>query len=165
MLSLASSLDLPKLLNALDDLPYVKEGNYIEMASVQSQRFLGSRPLIRYAIEELESLRKLDCVYIMVNVLPSGAEVPWHQDFLEPTPLQPYKHPLIERWHLPVLTNTATKFETKTFPYDDEYMKKGFWWGPVPYWKHHRVVNYGDTRRVHLIVDLDCPEPCGAYEK
>jgi hypothetical protein len=158
-----SSLSLAKLSELAALLEEVVDEGYVTMAARQSTRHLLAFPEIKAAADELKSLRKLDPVYVMVNKMPAGKTLPWHQDWLEPTPLQPYKGPLIERWHLPITTNNKVLWFDSTHPWGF-HMPKGVWCGPVPYWNKHYVENLGTKARVHLIVDLDCPEPCGMYE-
>ncbi len=159
-----SNLDLSLLLGVAESLPFVREGTYIEMAARQSTKLFMNTPL-SLAVAEIASLRKLDPVYVMINRLLPNSKTPWHQDWLDPTPLQPHKGPLIERWHLPLLTNKGCELHYKLeHGLETVIMPRGEWCGPVAYWRHHRVINTGDFVRIHLIVDLDCPEPLGEYE-
>lgn len=162
--TLKSYLSLDKLLNLARRLTVVQDEGYVQMSALQSTNFLREHDEIEEAVQEISSLRKLDPVYVMVNKMSVGSILPRHQDWLAPTPLQPFKGPLIERWHLPLFTNNCVRW------YDSShrqgfYMPLGYWCGPVPYWNHHMVINCGPTERYHLIVDLDCPEPLGEYEK
>lgn len=158
-----TKLDLTLLFKEVICLPFKKEGDYIEMAASQSHINLIVFPQIAAAVKEIESFRKLTAVYVMVNKLPPGAVVPYHQDWLVPTPKQP-KEPTIERWHLPLMTNLQALFCLKTEK-NCAHLALGYWTGPIPYWKHHNVTNGGRDTRVHLIVDLDTPVRMGEYEK
>lgn len=152
---------LEKLLEEVGKLPFVNEGDYIEMACPQSRKHLMALPQINYAVSEIASLRKLSPVFVMVNRLLPRSETPEHQDWLDPTPLQRF-HPLLERWHLPLQTNPACFFHTRHE--QPIHFPLGTWTGPVPYWKHHWVSNKGSEVRIHLVVDLDTFEPIGEYE-
>lgn len=158
-----SKISLDKLVELAYLLETVHDEGYVKMAAPQSTSFLRQFPEIETAVKEIASLRKLEPVYVMVNIMPPGKELPWHQDWLEPTPLQPYKGPLIERWHLPVKTNSWVVWFDKD-NLEGSHMPKGHWCGPFPYWNKHKVENLGHEDRIHLIVDLDCPEPMGMYE-
>lgn len=164
MITLPSKIGLGKLADVLGVLGVQHDEGYVQMAALQSDVRLRAYPEVEEAVQEIASLRKLDPVYVMVNTMPPGQMLPWHQDWLEPTKLQPYKGPLIERWHLPVITNDKVRwFDSKEHPWG-MVMPQGMWCGPVPYWNKHKVENLGMYSRVHLIVDLDCPEPMGMYE-
>jgi hypothetical protein len=163
MQKLKSHQSLNKLLACVQNLRFVLDEGYVKMAARQSSMELRKFDEIEEAVQEISSLRKLDAVYVMVNTMPDGEEIPWHQDWLEPTPLQPHKGPLIERWHLPLKTNPWVVWFDKDHPHGYN-MPFGYWSGPVPYWNKHKVENLGEDERVHLIVDLDCPEPMGMYE-
>jgi len=155
---------LDKLLDLARRLTVVQDEGYVQMTALQSTDLLRKHDEIEEAVQEISSLRKLEAVYVMVNKMDPGKILPRHQDWLAPTPLQPYKGPLIERWHLPLFTNNCVLWYDSSHP-EGCYMPPGYWCGPVPYWNHHTVMNTGPTERYHLIVDLDCPEPMGAYEK
>jgi hypothetical protein len=163
MEKLKSYVSLNKLLAATKRLAVLLDEGYVQMTASQSSDALRRFDEIEEAVQEISSLRKLEAVYVMVNTMPPNQEIPWHQDWLEPTPLQPYKGPLIERWHLPIRTNSWVVWFDRDHP-DGFNMPQGYWCGPVPYWNKHKVENLGREERVHLIVDLDCPEPMGIYE-
>lgn len=164
MVKLTSSISLAKLVELSSLLDEIVDEGYVQMSARQSTNDLLKYPEIKTAVEEIASLRKLDAVYVMVNKMPPHQTIPVHQDWLEPTPLQPFKGPLIERWHLPLITNPWVLFyDSKEHPVGF-HMPQGIWCGPVPYWNKHYVENFGTETRVHLIVDLDCPEPMGIYE-
>lgn len=88
-------------------------------------------------------------IYLMINNLPPGITVPWHND---PMPEK------VERWHLPLTTNDKCLFEVQSViqecPHKSYHMTLGKWWGPIRYWTKHRVSNGGTTERYHIVVDL-----------
>jgi hypothetical protein len=163
MLKLRSQVSLDRLLALAKKLSVVQDEGYVQMSSLQSSTGLFKYDEIAEAVLEISCLTKLQATYVMVNTMPAGQEIPWHQDWLEPTKLQPHKGPLIQRWHLPLQTNEWVVWFDKDHS-DGYHMPLGFWSGPVPYWNKHKVENLGREDRVHLIVDLDCPEPMGIYE-
>jgi hypothetical protein len=161
MNTIKSHVSLDKLLTVTKRLAILLNEGYVQMTASQSSNALRRFDEIEEAVQEISSLRKLEAVYVMVNTMPPNQEIPWHQDWLAPTRLQ--RRPLIERWHLPLKTNSLVVWFDKDNP-DGYNMPKGYWSGPVPYWNKHKVENLGHEERVHLIVDLDCPEPMGIYE-
>lgn len=165
MITFHSSVDLISLLKALQQLSFWLDGSGAEMYVAPNgglpNEVVQHAP-IRHAIEEIERLRKLTVLHIMINRLKPGVVVPVHRDFLRPTPLQQRNHPTLERWHLPVVTNDGCLWwgeDTGTV-----HFPKGKWMGFIPYWKNHKVWNAGQTERVHLVVDLDTPEHLGEYD-
>lgn len=119
-------------------------------------------PALMDALEEIKELRDRDVLHIMVNRLLPGVDVPVHRDFLLPTPLQNRKHPTIERWHLPVVTNDGCLWWDEFT--GNVHFPLGMWTGPVPYWTRHKVCNNGQTERIHLVVDLDTENHLGEYQ-
>lgn len=109
---------------------------------------------VRAAIREIEQLRNLRALHVMINRQPAGVTLPKHRDYLKPTPLQNFTDPHIERWHLPVQTNENVLWWDEVE--GDFYMAPGYWYGPICFWKKHSVANLGAQERIHLIVDLDC---------
>lgn len=83
--------------------------------------------------------------HLMVNRIVPGGSSPFHVD---PEPEGGHR----ERWHLPLRTNVDAWFQYQ----GEEPMRMdfGYWWGPLEYWRAHRVSNNGSSDRIHLIVDL-----------
>lgn len=163
--SLKSEMDLSTLLIIIPTLPKIRDDSGVIMTYLQS----GGIPsgLIAHApfakvIAEIERLRKAVAVNVMINIIPPGITVPPHQDWL--TPINGKKHPIVERWHLPLATNEAAVWWDSRMPEGKTVnMPLGIWCGPVPYWKLHKVSNLGLSRRIHLVVDLDVEVPNEKY--
>lgn len=159
-----SQLDMIALFNEILTLDFKQESDYIFMAASQSENTLLKHPRIAAAAKEVSQILKLPIAYVMVNRVPPGAKIPWHRDWLKPTPMQ-REHPRIHRCHLSVQTNPDAFLYVL---HDDRpekiHLERGEWLSPFPYWKLHRVTNSGVLTRTHLIVDLDCPEPLGEYD-
>ena len=147
--------------NEISKLEFKLDGSGARMYLPQSTRIceiMGT--LIRYpnlidAIIELELMQNQTAIYLTINHLPAGVTVPIHTDALKPTTYQ--KVPRVERWHLPILTNSECWWW-------DEFngrinMLVGHWYGPMPYWINHQVANTGTTDRYHIVVDLDTITP------
>lgn len=100
-------------------------------------------------------------LWLQVNRVLPGKDIEIHQDWLPPSPLQG-QHPTLERWHLPVVTNDKCGYWDGV--QGEMIMRTGYWHGCVPYWKKHKIWNHGTEPRVHIVVDLDCPERLGEYE-
>lgn len=134
------------LLERVKSFPRKREGNYVEMLVNQSDNSLLRDNLIRSAVQEIADLRGKTALYVMVNVALPHSEIPWHRDFL-------VCQERLERWHLPLQTN-ADCFYFSEHDVKGIHFPLGKWSGPVEYWNLHRTVNWGDTERWHLIVDL-----------
>jgi hypothetical protein len=162
---LPSYLDLKELNEQVNKLEYWLDGAQVQMCVTQSgglpSEVLQHR-MVAFAIEEITRHRQLDPVNVMINKVGPEVIVPVHRDWLKPTKLQPVK-PVIERWHLPIVTNEGATFWGEL--YGVMHMACGCWYGPIPYWRKHTVANCGTETRIHLIVDLDCHEPLGKYEE
>lgn len=159
-----SVVDFASLIEDVRKLSFWIDGSGAEMAVVPNgglPRCLTELRTVMTAIEEIESLTHLKVLHVMVNRLLPGVDVPVHRDFLLATPLQSRNHPTIERWHLPVVTNADAQWWDEDFGF--YFMEPGFWYGPVPYWRRHKVYNKGHTERIHLVVDLDTGEHIGEY--
>lgn len=103
-------------------------------------------PAIASAVGRLMKLRHVSSIYqVMVSQLEPGGTLDKHRDGIEVEPAP-------ERWHLPIVTNPGVEY------WDNLngmiVMVRGWWWGPVPYYLLHSMVNAGDQPRTHLIVDL-----------
>lgn len=145
-----SKLNLIELLEYALELPYKKDDTGVLMALGQS----AGLPLAKFiiAIVEIEDHTGLKAVHMMVNVIPPGVSVGEHIDTLKPSQ-KLGSQPKMQRWHLPLKTNPDCGFweeggTTVNMPY-------GQWYGPILYWKKHKVWNHGTTDRVHLIIDLE----------
>lgn len=154
--------DLTAVQNELDSLEWKKDGSGAMMANPPgSGNPFKHLPLIGQAVEFIGRERGHDVLHVMVNRLNKNTFVPTHRDWIKSSPKQG-RHPCLERWHLPLMTNPDAGFwhegGTRIF------MQVGFWHGPIPYWLPHRVWNAGISVRVHLVVDLDSPERLGSYE-
>lgn len=164
MTHIESEVRLDTLLEAAQRLSFWLDGSGAEMAVVPNGGIplcVRDDPTFVAALEEIKMLRGRDVLHIMVNRLLPGVDVPVHRDFLLATPLQSRNHPTIERWHLPVVTNADAQWWDEDFGF--YFMEPGFWYGPVPYWRRHKVYNKGHTERIHLVVDLDTGEHIGEY--
>lgn len=118
-------------------------------------------PSIMSAILEISSIRNQEPLHLMINILKPGVKVPIHRDWIHPTKYQSTA-PTVERWHLPIQTNKDALFWTEEK--GTSHMSSGYWYGPFPYWKKHQVWNSGVEDRVHIVVDLNTPQPLGSYE-
>lgn len=56
------------------------------------------------------------------------------------------------RYHLPIRTNYQAMYWDEI--HGDIQMKRGIWYGPIPYMVYHQTINRGDTDRWHLVVDI-----------
>ncbi len=158
-----SKQNLADLVAATKMLQYFADEGRIDMAVTQSgglPRDIMDVSVFRHAVEEIAALRGLTPVNIMINKLSPGELVPRHRDWIRPTPMQRHA-PRVERWHLAIQTNE------NCFWWDEDggrqHMPLGVWVGPVPYWLKHNAINEGDEVRIHILVDLDCPNPVGSY--
>lgn len=135
-----------KLVIANYTFNWMDGGDDVKMAYFQSTPPPNTLPPeYKAALLEISQKRNLLVRYFMVNVIPAGKVAKIHTDTLA-TPER------LERWHLPIATNkdafywsTATGFVN---------MELGFWHGPVEYWNKHTAGNFGESDRVHLVVDL-----------
>lgn len=162
-MKIKTNLALGSVLTEAEGLKYWVDDSGAEMTVTQSgglEIAMGC-PNIHKAICEIATLSHLDPLHIMINRLSAQTTVPIHRDYLKPSPLQGDR-PCLERWHLPLITNSGSYWWDET-NVDNVYMPTGFWYGPMPYWKSHYVANLGQTERIHLIVDLDCPNRLGSY--
>ena len=158
-----SKINLNKLLAELGQLRFWVDGSGAEMSVIQSGGLPFKSPTIIEAIKEISDHRSIPALHMMVNRLPPGVTTPKHVDFLKPSTHQP-KYPILERYHLPIITNPSAYYWNEDEPESKIHMKAGFWYGFIKYWRLHEVGNLGDTERIHLIVDLDSPTPIGSYK-
>jgi len=161
MLKLESKLLSMDLMKEIQELEFKIDGTGTKMAFPQSYGLPFDKPKLMEAVNEIESIRGLIALYLMVNWMEPGIIADWHQDWLKPSPLQG-KNPCLERWHLPVITNIGSLYFDKIGEVIN--MKQGIWYGPVKYWEKHKVVNWGIMGRIHIVVDLDCHKRLGEYE-
>lgn len=147
-----TNLDVNHLLQIVQDLPTTIDAGNVNMAYDQghSVNDPNIHPYIRKAIEEIENLTGKRAVAIMINTLDPGQESPIHTD--------PTAGKLYDRYHLVLATNKDAKWWDARLNPNFLHMAAAFWYGPVPYRAPHKVQNFGQTKRVHLIVDLE--EPC-----
>ena len=144
-----------------------KDDSGVLMASMPSQGvdWLKNLPELTAAVHEIATLRGCVALNAMINIIPPGIKVPVHRDYL--VPYLGNKYPILERWHLPILTNDlATWWDEHQATVDvkvaegvtkqgvEQHMPVGVWAGPVKYWIQHTVKNLGKTERIHLVVDL-----------
>lgn len=118
-------------------------------------------PALAAEIGQLMKFRRADGIeQVMVNRLDPGGNLAIHRDG------RPYEPPP-ERWHLPVITNRRVLYWQEGDGMDAEidgngspvfgnrvHMAGGSWWGPIEYWRLHRMANDGESSRLHLVVDL-----------
>jgi hypothetical protein len=156
---LKSSVDLNPLRAEIEKLNCKVDGSGALMA-FDPCKGIPDLPEISKAVTEIARMRGLTPLHVMANVLPAGCVVGYHRDWLTPSPLQG-ERPRLERWHLAVTTNPQALWQDEHNP--SLHMEEGHWYGPLMYWRLHSVSNLGPTARLHLVVDLDCPEPLGAY--
>lgn len=160
MIKIRSQLSNERLQSYLLSLNYHIDGSGAKMAVQPCEMPEKIALLFQDAIEEIEKIRNLQSVYVMINKLESKITVPKHRDWLKGTPLQPNK-PCLERWHLPIQTNEDAGYWDET--HGCKHFDICYWHGPIPYWLNHFVYNVGSTDRVHLVVDLDCKDALGSY--
>lgn len=87
---------------------------------------------------------------VMLNELHAGGRLSPHRDGL----------PDDDRYHLALHTNPHALWWDEINGY--RYMPAGEWTGPVPYCGVlHSVINNGNTKRVHVVVDF--AKPNGSY--
>lgn len=95
--------------------------------------------------DEISQLLGRKALYMMVNEIPPGIIAPPHTDTL------PQR---VQRWHLPLQTN-AMSFWWDEVSNHFMHMIQGIWYGPVPYYARHSVMNFGTEPRIHVVVDLE----------
>lgn len=102
-------------------------------------------PLLNRAIRELRlNVQVGPLMQTMVNRLRPNGELKAHRD----------GPPDRLRFHLPVQTNDAAHWWDEIHGY--EQMKRGHWYGPVPYCGVlHSVANYGESDRIHVVCDFE----------
>lgn len=120
----------------------IAERDYSEKLYVDISEF----PKIEQVVNLFANQRDLQIHQVMVNELAPHSALELHRD----------GKPEMQRWHLPVFTNELVQW------YDEidgwQHMKLNHWYGPVNYCeKLHSMTNDGETRRIHLIVDLFPP--------
>ena len=140
-----SEINLDLLLKDIKSLDFWFDGSGAEMSIKPASYplYIRNKKYITSAIEEIQKLTNQEALYIMINRLGPKVEVPIHTDTLKEK---------VDRYHLPIITNY------QSFWWDrikgSRSLKPGIWYGPMPYWVEHSVANYGETERIHLIVDL-----------
>lgn len=148
-------------------LNWTLDGSDAEMAYPPSggiPRDMYRIPEIHRAVIEIGKIRGQEPLNVMINKLRPLVKVPIHRDWIKPTRYQKLK-PTVERWHLPLLTNIGAIFWHERGCLDGYHFPLGEWMGPIPYWLKHCVYNSGTSDRIHLVVDLDTPNPIGQYEE
>jgi len=147
---------------------YTVDDGKVEMMVPQGTgipKAVRDNPTVDYMLDELCTLLDVPierAINIMINRLPAMTQIPIHQDWIPPTPMQK-KDPRIGRYHLVVIAEAPSVWWDKDSGH--VRMQQGYWYGPVPYWNKHQVTNSSDSERVHVIVDIDTPEPLGEYEE
>lgn len=124
-------------------LKYTRDGSGIYMAELQGviPKWIKNHPLWN-AVLEIQDLSGGVAQAVMVNKLEPKTHVPVHVD--EATGWR--------RFHLPLQTNEFAWWWDETN--GEVFMEPGFWYGPVDVTKPHKVGNYGNTDRIHLVVDV-----------
>lgn len=142
MRRIPTAVDLSLVRRDVESLQYRRDQTGIEMSYGQGAGIpqWATLPGLAAALDEVERFAG-KAKHLMVNRLAPGVEVPTHTDADGGI-----------RWHLPVVTNPDAKW------WDEQhgtiYMDTA-WWGPVPYAIPHRVWNYGDVARIHVVVDVE----------
>lgn len=139
----------------IDDFWRDGSGAYMAIRPCEFPEWLRKCDWLIEALDELAWIREQKVLWVMINKLPPDTIVPVHTDTLLPT--QQGKLPRLERWHLPIVTNPDCYFWDEHHKWT--HFALGSWWGPVPYWLNHSVENTGQTERIHVVVDLDTPNP------
>lgn len=155
---------MPELIQDIGKMNYaIKDDTGTDMYS--PQQMIGiSKDLprsIKMLITEIEFIRSLSAIRFMMNRLGPGIKVPPHQDWLVGRDGKRQDVPMIERWHMPVITNQDCRWWDETNGH--VHMVAGVWHGPMPYWNYHVVQNNGLTERVHIVVDIETTSPVGMY--
>lgn len=159
---LPTKLDLESILAEVVQIDFWKDDSEVEMCVRQSDGIpFRNATAIMSAVGEIGLLRLTPPLHLMINRMPPKVLVPKHRDFLKASTHQ-QRYPTLERWHLPIVTNEGAWW------WDEQHgrmlLPAGFWYGPMPYWLEHQIGNDGNDSRIHLIVDLDSPEPIGFYK-
>ena len=142
---------------------WIKDDSGVLMASAPSAGIDWLKPFsaLKKAVQEICDYRKANAVNAMVNNVPAGIIVPKHRDYL--APINGIKHPIVERWHLPLQTNERCFWSDSHHEGEELFMPLGVFSGPVCFWIEHWVSNLGTTDRFHLVVDLDILIPEEKY--
>lgn len=157
-----TKLNIQKLCVEALTLDYIQDGSGAKMAFVPSGGIpeLKEYPEIALAVKEISDYREQKPLHLMINILMPSVTVPIHRDWITPTQYQK-ENPTVERWHLPVMTNTEAIF------WDEEsgtrHLVEGMWYGPIKYWIQHQIWNHGTKPRIHIVVDLNTSERQGEY--
>jgi len=159
-------VQIPALLEEVERLQFQLDGSGAEMAYKASDgipKNIHDYPNLHKAILEVQKQREQELLNLMINKLKPCVIVPVHRDWIKPTRYQRTK-PTVERWHLAIQTNVGCRFWHEGMDKSEGmHFALGYWYGPVPYWLQHTVYNSGKTERIHIVVDLDTPEPLGKY--
>ena len=156
MILYQSQLVLADLLNEAGQLKYWLDGAGVLMSITQS----GGIPTtlatttIGRACAEIANFRNKRPLHLMVNNLPARTTTPVHNDAVKNRAGEKAEPGTIERWHLPIKTNS------EAYWWDEQdgiqlHFKEGVWYGPLPFWTNHQVINNGSIDRIQLVVDLD----------
>lgn len=143
MTSHESQLDFSVLQHEVEVMDYEIDGSGAEMAMKPCVDIPPLPHELTAAVREIEALTGMKARFVMLNRLPPGIAVPEHTDTVTYTP---------ERWHLVIKTNPLAYFRSEST--GKLHMKRGLWYGPIPYRTNHTVENLGPTDRVHFVVDL-----------
>lgn len=154
------TFDSVSLMGEIEAIKFTPDGSGAMMAFPPSGGLPALPPAIGRVVAEIAAIRGQRPLHLMINKLAPGVSVPVHRDFLKATKHQA-KYPTVERWHLPVQTGFGVDFWHEGGSI--EHFEAGVWVGPIPYWLRHSVRNAGQIERVHIVVDLDSPEPVGKY--
>ncbi len=157
----ASKINCEKAAEESELYKYKIDAGNVYMAYTQSGGIPKDLPIIfNEAIKEIEELRNLKALHIMINKLEPNIQVPIHRDYLKDSPGLG-KNPCLERWHLPI------RCDELNYWFDacngEIQFQLGIWLGPLPYWISHYVYQNGRQDRIHIIVDLDSQIPVGYY--
>lgn len=141
-----SKINMSRLLDELDHLKFSDQldSSGVLMAFKPSGGVPVLHPMLRAAVEEIETITGRKAMHVMVNRVPAGVVVPVHTDTIIGNP---------ERWHLPVKTNRLAMFWDEVN--GECHLHAGRWHGPILYHKQHQIYNYGCEERVHVIVDVE----------
>lgn len=135
-----------KLIIANYSFNWFDGGDDIKMAYYQSTAPPSDLPKeYKSALLEISQKRNLLVRFCLVNVIPPGKVAKLHTDTLS-------TNERLERWHLPIQTNKDAFYWDRTNGFVN--MELGFWHGPIEYWNKHTAGNFGESERVHLVVDL-----------
>lgn len=101
---------------------------------------------LKEVIETIESYN-LNPKRVRIANLKSGSIGVWHQDSFSDLPAY--------RIHIPIFTNSSCFFEQENI---SSHMPADGTAYVICVHKKHRIVNYGKTDRIHLIMNVDLPE-------